>query len=297
MMLARKTNAKHGRGFTLIELSIVLVIIGLIVGGILVGRELIRQSELRGDLRELDKMTAAINSFKLKYGCVPGDCTNADQFFSTPSPENGDGNGIIDSLADSGTPGSQYVSGYYTGLEFAYATDLLARAGLITLQPFDANDVGVDINSTVPKLKTGNAGFIVRGECMKDPDTLLCMNTGRHTYRLGVWGTVQDILPGRLSTTPVVYTTEGTQRGIYTPQDAFSLDTKIDDGNAVTGSVYAGWNMTGDDSAFFPIPTHVYVDGVCNAGAAPSYGLKAADCQYDTTKSDKLVGLFVRAGF
>ena len=64
---------KHRRGFTLIELSIVLVIIGLIVGGIVVGRELIKVAELRAILAQKDKFTAAVNTFKIKYNALPGD--------------------------------------------------------------------------------------------------------------------------------------------------------------------------------------------------------------------------------
>ncbi len=44
---------KQNRGFTLIELAIVLVIVGLIVGGIVVGRSLIRQSQVASAMTEL----------------------------------------------------------------------------------------------------------------------------------------------------------------------------------------------------------------------------------------------------
>ena len=63
-------------GFTLIALSLVLVIIGLLVGGILVGRELIRAAELCADISAVDKFDAAVNAFRLKYNCLPGDCHN-----------------------------------------------------------------------------------------------------------------------------------------------------------------------------------------------------------------------------
>ena len=55
-------------GFTLIELSIVIVIIGLIVGGVLVGRDLIRASQLRGLISEVEEFKTAANTFRLKYG-------------------------------------------------------------------------------------------------------------------------------------------------------------------------------------------------------------------------------------
>jgi len=67
-------------GFTLIELSIVLVIIGLIVGGVLVGRDLIQAAALRSTMSQMEQYNTAVNAFRLKYNCIPGDCQNATQF-------------------------------------------------------------------------------------------------------------------------------------------------------------------------------------------------------------------------
>ncbi len=75
------------RGFTLIEISIVLVIIGLIVGGVLVGRDLIRSAEIRAVITEHQRFATASTTFREKYGEIPGDygqastylgCTNCD---------------------------------------------------------------------------------------------------------------------------------------------------------------------------------------------------------------------------
>ncbi len=60
-------------GFTLIELSIVLVIIGLIVGGVLVGKDLIKSSEIRAQIKQIEEFKIAINNFKGKFGYLPGD--------------------------------------------------------------------------------------------------------------------------------------------------------------------------------------------------------------------------------
>ncbi len=60
-------------GFTLIELSIVLVIIGLLVGGVLVGKDLILSSQIRAQIKQLEDFKSAINTFKGKYNYLPGD--------------------------------------------------------------------------------------------------------------------------------------------------------------------------------------------------------------------------------
>ena len=60
-------------GFTLIELSIVLVIIGLIVGGVLVGQDLIRAAYIRAQISQIEKFNTAVNTFYGKYQALPGD--------------------------------------------------------------------------------------------------------------------------------------------------------------------------------------------------------------------------------
>ena len=69
-------------GFTLLELSIVLVIIGLIVGGVTVGGEMIKQSELRSYVQQLETFKTAVNTYQLKYNAMPGDHRNAFDYFN-----------------------------------------------------------------------------------------------------------------------------------------------------------------------------------------------------------------------
>ena len=83
-------------GFTLIELSIVLVIIGLLAGGVLVGRDLIAAAALRSQITQIEKYNAAANTFRAKYGFLPGDLP-ANQAaalgFATRTGAYGDGDG------------------------------------------------------------------------------------------------------------------------------------------------------------------------------------------------------------
>jgi prepilin-type N-terminal cleavage/methylation domain-containing protein len=69
------------QAFSLIELSIVLVILGLLTGGILAGQSLIRAAELRSISADYTRYSTATYSFRDKYFGIPGDLTNAVRFW------------------------------------------------------------------------------------------------------------------------------------------------------------------------------------------------------------------------
>jgi prepilin-type N-terminal cleavage/methylation domain-containing protein len=61
------------KGFTLVELSIVLVIIGMLTGGILVAQSLIENAKIKSIVRTFEQYGIAVNTFKAKYKTLPGD--------------------------------------------------------------------------------------------------------------------------------------------------------------------------------------------------------------------------------
>ena len=212
---------KKQSAFTLIELSIVLVIIGLIVGGVLVGQDLINSASIRNQISQIEQMDLAVNTFKLKYDCLPGDCSNATQFFAASSqPEqvfNGDGNRNL-SFIDLGGDGS---IGFFEG-EQAFFYDHLAAANLISLSQFDEEEdaeFGV-IGVGFPESQLGAGGLAV-GITAPDQD----LPGNQHQYLLG-GGQVFDV---------VLSTETPTLRAA----DALTLDTKMDDGRPLTGKVVA----------------------------------------------------------
>ena len=93
-------------GFTLIELSIVLVIVGLIVGGVMVGRDLIEAGKIRSQITQISDIETQINTFKLKYNCLPGDCANATDIigatYAKYTIRNGNGDGLIRGIYSNG---------------------------------------------------------------------------------------------------------------------------------------------------------------------------------------------------
>jgi len=67
----------RSNGFTLMEMSIIMLIIALLTGSILLGKELIYASEIRATMKQVDMLDIAYNTFQLKYNCLAGDCSNA----------------------------------------------------------------------------------------------------------------------------------------------------------------------------------------------------------------------------
>ena len=76
-------------GFSLLELSIVLVILGLLAGGVLSGKSLIRAAELRTIGTERDRFRTAMYAFRDKYFMLPGDISNATSFWGWRQPVRG----------------------------------------------------------------------------------------------------------------------------------------------------------------------------------------------------------------
>ena len=66
-----------GRGFTLVEIAIVLVIIGLLLGGILKGQEMITQAKIKNIVADFSGVSAAYYGYQDRYRAIPGDDPNA----------------------------------------------------------------------------------------------------------------------------------------------------------------------------------------------------------------------------
>jgi prepilin-type N-terminal cleavage/methylation domain-containing protein len=239
------------RGFSLVELSIVLVILGLLTGGILAGQSLIRASELRSVSTELQKYQSAVLTFRDKYFALPGDMINAVQFW-TAAAGNGTGNdNACKVVAKTGAPtcnGNGDGSIYYGGSlrEAFLAWQHLANAGLIEGQyssiagPNDVNFEAVP-GYNVPRSKAGsNVGWSfahqcwVSGSCF-NPTTLPIANN------LFIGG----------------YDIDGLGEAALTPEEAWNIDTKMDDGIPGGGNVIARrirWCLTSNVQTDLTLP-------------------------------------------
>lgn len=82
-------------GFSLVEISIVLVIIGLLMAGVMGGIALKNNTALNNIMKDITALTQATQQFTETYGGLPGDLWNATNKFGTANNKNGNGDGLI----------------------------------------------------------------------------------------------------------------------------------------------------------------------------------------------------------
>ena len=219
------------QGFSLVELSIVLVILGLLTGGILGGQALIRAAELRSVNTEYSRYTTAAYTFRDKYFALPGDISNATRFWGdnatvcadaaiadgAPGTCNGNANGVIDVGSVNGSTAEMFqfwnqlalaglIEGTYTGR---------ANAGSVT---------GSTIGINSPASRLSNAGWTAAWRVPGSPMFFASVDA-KNTYQFGAFrGNTSSLFNPVLS-----------------PQEAWNIDTKSDDGKANQGFIRAIW--------------------------------------------------------
>jgi prepilin-type N-terminal cleavage/methylation domain-containing protein len=221
------------RGFTLIELSIVLVIIGAIVGGVLIGQDLIKSAEVRAQITQIEKYNQAVNTFRGKFNAIPGDmnATTAQQFgFTVGSGCNGtnlglrDGNGLLD-----GTPNYS--------LEQAIGEVALFWADL------SSSPRGALIDGTFPNgggaaipCSGGGSALALTGTGLGEYFPTAKFGRGNYVYVyetsgvnwFGVSAISYTMNNGNMFSAPAISVIQ-----------AYNIDKKIDDGLPATGDVIA----------------------------------------------------------
>lgn len=217
--------ATKQHGFTLIELSIVLVIIGLVVGGVMVGTTMVHQAQLRAMMRDVTDWNIALRTFKEKYGYFPGDFPYAssiwpDCYLPNVTWCNGNGN---DRIADTGfgsegrrawqqLSDANMVQGKYSGNPPANAS-------------LDTDNPSAQINSNAHYHFTNNDSAVSNLE-------LATYLTSSGNW----WGAA------------------------ISSQDALAIDTKLDNGMPRTGKITAtnGSGITGCINGGTGTPTTPY---------------------------------------
>jgi prepilin-type N-terminal cleavage/methylation domain-containing protein len=228
------------RAFTLIEMSIVLVIIGLIVGGVLVGQSLVSAAEVRAQITQIEKYNSAVNTFRGKFNYLPGDIllASANQFgfltdatcTGTAGKRNGDGlinaaggvnqlgqaNGEIGMFwqdVASNAAGNLIEGQYPSGGAAALTCSLIAST--LTMTPGTTF-----VGDYIPAAKIGHGNYIY----------VYGIN-GFNWY--GLSAPTQITTANALISSPIVNVAQ-----------AYSIDAKMDDGLPLSGNVQAAYLTT-----------------------------------------------------
>jgi prepilin-type N-terminal cleavage/methylation domain-containing protein len=126
---------KNQKGFTLVEMAIILVIIGLLLGGVLKGQELIDNSKIKNAINDIKGISAAYNGYVDRFRQIPGD----DGPLATLTARGGswsgvtwygDKNGILSSAAADTFTGANETTAFFQHVR---------AAGFLTGNPLDTN--------------------------------------------------------------------------------------------------------------------------------------------------------------
>ena len=253
-----ESEAYRQQGFTLIELSIVLVIIGLIVGGILTGQDMIKAAQIRAQVTQLERYNTAVNTFRSKYNGLPGDLASPANFFPGITAANcagtgtglANGNGLIESSGTDaqGLEGETAVLWYElfnANLTAENITTNTCATGSLTLS-----------SSVLPLAKLGGGNYI-----------LAAAYNGLNYF--AIFGQ-----PSTAATVAASGDLGSAMTTALTPNQAFQLDTKIDDGLPLSGTV-----QSGGAAALTAVLSTIWT---ANGSSHATGALAAGDC-YDST--------------
>ena len=226
-----QTTITGTKGFTLIELSIVLVIIGLIVGGVLAGQDLIRASELRAMIAQIEKYNTAVNTFRGKYNALPGDLNSATAsafgFASRGAyTGEGDGNGVIEGISAHAASSN---NGYLESGETTMFWVDISTANGINVNLIDGS-FSAATATTFPAIPSTALGLYF-------PPAKI--GKGNYVY---VGSTLGVNYYGLSALTSIASGGQVTSGVSITAYQAYQIDKKLDDGFPMTGTIKATYD-------------------------------------------------------
>jgi len=265
------------QGFTLIELSIVLVVIGLIIGGVLVGTDLVRAAGVRATIAQIEKFNTAVNTFNSKYGALPGDLNGlvATQFGFTPRGTHacqGNGDGVIQGCAN-----ALYTTA--SGTSETAGETVMFWVDLTTANGMNINLIDGGFNTAQETVPAGNTGYSGTFTDLWLPAAKLGQGNSIYVYsQNGINYYSMSRIANVLSASNFI------SYPALTVRQAYNIDQKIDDGFPQTGNVttlylYGSLTWEGGDTgstdtttATPPSAATCYDDGG-STGARRTYSL------------------------
>lgn len=197
------------KGFTIIEIMIVIVISGLIIAGIVQGRSMIEEAKMRVLISEFLRYETAVKSFELAYDALPGDFTEATTIWPNIATENGNGDGQIDFKTYTG-------GNIYEGYR---AWQHLSIAGILpTPYNGDTTTEAPVLEEDIPRSRSG-AGYYLFSQSLGSDSVSLLLHSPP------VAASESSDLIWRI------------EEYSLTPNEAYSIDSKIDDGHAGKGRI------------------------------------------------------------
>ncbi len=213
----KKSQSKHG--FTLLELSIVIVIIGLIVAGISAGQSLIDASKRKQAVTQLEQYKTAINGFRLAYGALPGDINNAYDYWGAAcdaTEDNCNGNGNKNIEYTSGPSANESLRSW----QHLYLAELID-------QEYTGIGQGTG-NEAVPNVNVPLFAF-------KN-------NLGIALYNTSLYGVSS---PARLTFRIGLNATNSSPTSGVTAPESYYYDSKFDDGKPLQGIIRSMHHVNG----------------------------------------------------
>ena len=218
-------------GFTLLEITVFLIISGLIVGGVLVGQSMIKSAQLQATIKQMTDIRQATVVFKDKYGGLPGDLSNAKTFW--PSTASGNGNGKIETTSGTCTPTDDDADcGAFNGERATYF-EQLSLSGFIP-ETYKSNSLLQGTGYPAVKLHPSSGMFITGPFGPAGGSNI----PNYPSYVTGpLYLSVTVVYPNYVSGNS--NNSSFNDGAIFTAEEVYDIDKKIDDGMPLSGKIIA----------------------------------------------------------
>lgn len=151
-------------GFTLVEIAVVLVIVGLLLGGVLKGQELINSAKVKSLINDYRSVSTMIYAYQDRFRFFPGDDPKADEHVSgaavAETPANGQGNGRIEGAWDSRTTTDESFLVWQHLRGANLTTGPTSISDVDAYVPFNAENGRIGITGTTPVASLRGAFFV-----------------------------------------------------------------------------------------------------------------------------------------